>query len=61
MVMDLEVIDYLRKHPYWYVRLCHYPESYDDLLEEMNQKKQEKLLEKLDRFSMIISMLEMLQ
>ena len=45
----------------WYVKLCHYPESYDDLLEEIHQKKQDSLLEKLDRFSMIVSMLEMLQ
>ena len=56
MVMEQEIIHYLRKHPYWYVKLCHYPESYDDLLEEIHQKKQDSLLEKLDRFSMIVSM-----
>lgn len=39
MVMEQEIIHYLRKHPYWYVKLCHYPESYDDLLEEIHQKK----------------------
>lgn len=61
MVMEQEIIHYLRKHPYWYVKLCHYPESYDDLLEEIHQKKQNSLLEKLDRFSIIVSMLEMLQ
>ena len=59
--MKEEVLDYIRKHPVWYVTLCHYPESYDDLLEEIHQKKQDSLLEKLDRFSMIVSMLEMLQ
>ena len=47
MVMEQEIIHYLRKH--------------DDLLDEIHQKKQDSLLEKLDRFSMIVSMLEMLQ
>ena len=59
--MKEEVLDYIRKHPVWYVTLCHYPEKYDDLLDEIHQKKQDSLLEKLDRFSMIVSMLEMLQ
>ena len=59
--MKEDVLDYIRKHPVWYVTLCHYPEKYDDLLDEIHQKKQDSLLEKLDRFSMIISMLEMLQ
>ena len=59
--MKEDVLDYIRKHPVWYVTLCHYPEKYDDLLDEIHQKKQDSLLEKLDRFSMIVSMLEMLQ
>ena len=37
--MKEEVLDYIRKHPVWYVTLCHYPEKYDDLLDEIHQKK----------------------
>ena len=31
--MKEDVLDYIRKHPVWYVTLCHYPEKYDDLLD----------------------------
>ena len=47
--------------PFWYVTLCHYPEKYDDLLDEIHQKKQSTVLEKLERISILMSMLEMLQ
>jgi len=38
-----------------------YPEKYDDLLDEIHQKKQSTVLEKLERISILMSMLEMLQ
>mgnify|MGYP000228907123 CR=1 FL=1 len=25
--MKEDVLDYIRKHPVWYVTLCHYPEN----------------------------------
>ncbi len=59
--MKEEVLDYIRKYPVWYVTLCHYPEKYDDLLDEIHQKKQSTVLEKLERISILMSMLEMLQ
>lgn len=59
--MKEDVLDYIRKHPVWYVALCHYPEKYDDLLDEIHQKKQSTVLEKLERISILMSMLEMLQ
>lgn len=59
--MKEDVLDYTRKHPVWYVTLCHYPEKYDDLLDEIHQKKQSTVLEKLERISILMSMLEMLQ
>ena len=59
--MKEDVLDYIRKHPVWYVTLCHYQEKYDDLLDEIHQKKQSTLLEKLERISILMSMLEMLQ
>lgn len=59
--MDYRVIEYIRKHPSWYVILCQYPEKYQDLLEEIKQSKQKTLLDKLDKISLIISMLEMLK
>ena len=59
--MKEDVLDYIRKHPVWYVTLCLYPEKYDDLLDEIHQKKQSTVLEKLERISILMSMLEMLQ
>lgn len=59
--MDYRIIEYIRKHPSWYVILCQYPEKYQDLLEEIKQSKQKTLLDKLDKISLIISMLEMLK
>ena len=38
-----------------------YPEKYDDLLDEIHKKKQSTVLEKLERISILMSMLEMLQ
>ena len=45
--MKQDVLEYIRKHPNWYVILCQYPERYDDLLDEIHQKKQSTVLEKL--------------
>ena len=52
----------------WIVTWCvghlvtmSYPEKYDDLLDEIHQKKQSTVLEKLERISILMSMLEMLQ
>lgn len=59
--MDYKVIKYIRQHPSWYVILCQYPEKYQDLLEEIKQSKQKTLLDKLDKISLIINMLEMLK
>ena len=59
--MKEDVLDYIRKPPVGYVTLCHYPEKYDDLLDEIHQKKQSTVLEKLERISILMSMLEMLQ
>ena len=59
--MKEDFLDYILKHPVWYVKLCHYPEKYDDLLDEIHQKKQSTVLEKLERISILMSMLEMLQ
>ena len=36
------------------LHLCHYPEKYDDLLDEIHQKKQSTVLEKLERISILI-------
>ena len=55
--MKEDVLDYIRKHPVWYVTLCHYPEKYDDLLDEIHQKKQSTVLEKLDRISILMCIL----
>ena len=50
--MKEDVLDYIRKHPVWYVTLCHYPEKYDDLLDEIHQKKQSTVLEKPEKSTM---------
>lgn len=59
--MKQEILDYIRMHPSWYVILCQYPEKYDDLLDEINQEKQSTILEKLEKISLFMNMLEMLQ
>ena len=41
-----KMINQIRKHPVWYVTLCHYPEKYDDLLDEIHDK--ENKLEDVD-------------
>ena len=59
--MKEAVLDYIRKPAVWYVTLCHYPEKYDYLFDEIHQKKKSTVLEKLERISILMSMLEMLQ
>ena len=36
--MKEDVLDYIRKHPVWYVTLCHYPEKYDEKLKKLGAK-----------------------
>ncbi|MGN1182792.1 MAG: YlbE-like family protein [Faecalibacillus sp.] len=61
MVMNQEVREYLRNHPKWYVTLSRYPESYYDLINEIEKQKHSTFLEKLDKVSLFIQMLEMLK
>lgn len=61
MVMNQEVIQYLRNHPKWYTTLSRYPESYYDLINEIESQKHSSFLDKLDKVSLFISMLEMFQ
>ncbi len=56
-----DVYMYLRYHPQWYIVLSRYPERYQDLLEEMKQKQNNELIDKLDKLSLFIQMMEMLK
>lgn len=57
--MNQNVIEYLRNHPRWYITLSRYPESYYDLISEMDRKNHSTFVEKLDKVSLFIQMLEM--
>lgn len=59
--MNQEVIQYLRNHPKWYMILSRYPESYYDLMSEIESQKHSSFLDKLDKVSLFIQMLEMFQ
>lgn len=61
MVMNQEIIEYLRNHPHWYITLSRYPESYYDLMNEIESQKHSSFLDKLDKVSLFIQMLEMLK
>lgn len=57
--MNQNVIEYLRNHPHWYITLSRYPESYFDLISEMDRQNHSTFVEKLDKVSLFIQMLEM--
>ncbi len=59
--MNQEVLYYLRSHPHWYITLSRYPESYYDLLNEIEGQKHSSFVDKLDKVSLFIQMLEMLK
>lgn len=61
MVVNQEMINYLRNHPHWYITLSRYPESYYDLINEIESQKHTTFQDKLDRVSLFIQMLEMLK
>lgn len=61
MVMNEEIIQYLRNHPHWYINLSRYPESYYDLISEIEGQKHSTFADKLDKVSLFIQMLEMLK
>ncbi len=57
--MNPEVIEYLRNHPHWYITLSRYPESYYDLVAEIERQNHSSFGDKLDKVSLFIQMLEM--
>lgn len=57
--MNQNVIEYLRNHPHWYITLSRYPESYFDLISEIDRQNHSTFVEKLDKVSLFIQMLEM--
>lgn len=61
MVMNQEMLQYLRNHPHWYITLSRYPESYYDLINEIESQKHSTFSDKLDKVSLFIQMLEMLK
>ena len=57
--MKEEVLDYIRKHPVWYVTLCHYPEKYDDLFKEQSLKLlNQETKELLDNYQNLLQELD---
>ena len=61
--MKEDVLDYIRKHDQNppVEEKKNTVNLDDDLLDEIHQKKQSTVLEKLERISILMSMLEMLQ
>lgn len=59
--MKDEIRYYLRFHPGWYLILSRYPERYYDLMDEIKDSQHGQLIDKLDKISLFINMMEMLR
>ena len=60
MMIDKELLLYIRMNPKWYLILSRYPNEYDNLLKQYKIETKSTINDKLDKLSMILQMLEML-
>lgn len=60
MMIDKELLMYIRMNPKWYLILSRYPSEYDTLLKQYKVETKSTFNDKLDRVSMMLQMLEMI-
>lgn len=60
MMIDKELLMYIRMNPKWYLILSRYPNEYDTLLKQYKVETKSTFNDKLDRVSMMLQMLEMI-
>lgn len=60
MMIDRELMLYIRMNPKWYLVLSRYPNEYNTLIKHYKIETKTTLNDTLDRICMIISMLEMM-
>lgn len=60
MMIDKELLMYIRMNPKWYLILSRYPNEYDTLLKQYKVETKSTFNDKLDRVSMMLQMLKMI-
>lgn len=60
MMIDKELLFYIRMNPKWYLVLSRYPHEYNTLVKHYKAETKSTLNDTLDRIGMILSMLEMM-
>ena len=60
MMIDRELLFYIRMNPKWYLYLSRYPNEYSTLVKHYKADTKSTLNDTLDRIGMILSMLEMI-
>ena len=60
MMIDNQILFYIRMNPKWYLILSRYPHEYHTLLKHYKIETKSTFNDTLDRMSMILTMLEMM-
>ena len=60
MMIDRELLNYIRLNPKWYLILSRYPGEYETLLKHYKVETKSTINDKLDKLSMMLQMLEMI-
>ena len=60
MMIDDDLLFYIRMNPKWYLILSRYPNEYDTLVKHYKVETRSTFNDKLDKVSMMIQMLEMI-
>lgn len=60
MMIDHDLLLYVRMNPKWYLILSRYPNEYETLLKQYKIETKSTINDKLDKLSMVLQMLEMM-
>lgn len=58
--MNNQIIQYIRNKPEWHLILSRYPNRYKELEELYKEENNQSFVSKLERISMVLSMMEMM-
>jgi hypothetical protein len=60
MMIDQDILFYMRMHPKWYLIISRYPEEYQTLLQQYKVENKLTFADKIEKVGMFLQMMEML-
>jgi hypothetical protein len=59
MITDIDLKEYMRYHPKWYLIISRYPKMYEELKEQYKIENKLTLADSIEKVGMMLSMIDL--